>query len=378
MGRFSTTQRRRMTNPTRLVAVVLVLGMLAACGTGGSATTSSTSPGKSDATIQPSSTGAAGEPDSGPVAFYSSMTAENIQPVLDEFTAATGIEVELFALGSSEINARLEQEVVAGRITADIVHTSSLAGVHGFHERGWLAEACNGEYDAYVGMGVPKGWVEPCYYAPTNVNYWLPVVNANIVDVSAFPQEVSWSDIFTYAREHDLAVGTGDAENAGGWYNYYWVMRSALGREFFDQYSGLHVEAYTDNTVLANKGGNGELPVLLPLIESVYLVRKKEGAPLQALYPSDGIGGQPNTIAAIEGGPNPNGASRLIEWIMSKAGQEAIARYALARPVRTDVDVLGEGMEDFGDRPLLSYGLDWTLNTSQREEFIADWVRLFR
>ncbi|TVQ32190.1 MAG: extracellular solute-binding protein [Phycisphaeraceae bacterium] len=63
---------------------------------------------------------------------------------------------------------------------------------------------------------------------------------------------------------------------------------------------------------------------------SDYRLVKNEGRPVDAIYPDqDGIGALviPNTVARIRGGPNPENARLLIDFLLSERAEEILAHH---------------------------------------------------
>lgn len=81
------------------------------------------------------------------------------------------------------------------------------------------------------------------------------------------------------------------------------------------------------NGRLAKLVGEGEIHFGLT-DSSDYRLVKTEGSPVDAIYPDqDGIGVLviPNTVARVKGGPNPEAARRLIEFLLSDRAEELLA-----------------------------------------------------
>ena len=78
------------------------------------------------------------------------------------------------------------------------------------------------------------------------------------------------------------------------------------------------------------KKGDGEKTV----IRGTVNLPKKE--PLKIVYPTDGVINVPSPIAIFKETKNPEGAKALVDWWLSKEGQEAVVK-GWMHSVRGDV-----------------------------------------
>lgn len=130
----------------RLTGLMLVLGLvLGACGgTGASEETTATTAAETTTTAAETTTTAAettttseAEPDE-PLVLYSGRNEKFVQPVIDSFTAETGIEVDVRYAGTGELATTLTAE---GESTpADVFWAQDPAFIGGIAKQGLLTE----------------------------------------------------------------------------------------------------------------------------------------------------------------------------------------------------------------------------------------------
>lgn len=121
------------------VAVALLLG---ACGGSdeGAETTSTTTAPETTTTAASETTTTTEAPDepSGPLVLYSGRNENFVQPVIDAFTAATGIEVEVRYAGTGELATTLVAE--GDSTPADVFWAQDPAFIGGIAKQGMLTE----------------------------------------------------------------------------------------------------------------------------------------------------------------------------------------------------------------------------------------------
>ena len=73
----------------------------------------------------------------------------------------------------------------------------------------------------------------------------------------------------------------------------------------------------------------------MPLSQYLKLANTKK-EPLKGIYPTDGVINVPSPIAIFKETKNPEGAKALVDWWLSKEGQEAVVK-GWMHSVRGDV-----------------------------------------
>lgn len=122
-----------------------------------------------------------------------------------------------------------------------------------------------------------------------------------------------------------------------------------LGEEtadaFFRSLRSNDVRIVPGNSVVADMVVKGLTDVGVTDTDDVFL-RKTEGRSIESVLPDqDGIGTLviPATVTLIKGAPHPIEAKRLIDYLLSKEVEAALARHAGHMPVRPAENVAGAG-----------------------------------
>ena len=99
--------------------------------------------------------------------------------------------------------------------------------------------------------------------------------------------------------------------------------------------NGIRVEE--GNSAIQNKLLTGEYAAAMILEENILKLKETKHEPLEVVYPSDGIICVPSPIAIFNTTKNPDGAKALVDWWLSKEGQQAVVK-GWMHSVRGDVE----------------------------------------
>jgi len=132
----------------------------------------------------------------------------------------------------------------------------------------------------------------------------------------------------------------------------------------------------TSSSKLAYQGvGTGEFTIGLTGEENVFKL-KEEGRPVEAVHPAEGTGLRYDAIGIIKGGPNPENAKLLLDFINSKeAHAVAAGKPFFRRSVRKDV-APPPGLKPTGEIKFFDYDVEKaarekTANLKKFEEIMA-------
>ncbi|HEY7520850.1 MAG TPA: ABC transporter substrate-binding protein [Methylomirabilota bacterium] len=90
---------------------------------------------------------------------------------------------------------------------------------------------------------------------------------------------------------------------------------------------------------------SGETPIGIALAYEVE-VAKKQGAPIDVIWPSDGVPWTFEGNGLVKGAKNPQNAKRFLDWAISKTAMASYAEWRGTGITRTDVPVSGPKITD--------------------------------
>jgi iron(III) transport system substrate-binding protein len=274
------------------------------------AVTPSVEPSLSEATPEATPDPAPG----GTIRLYTSVTQTTVDAIVAGYAAAhPEVTVEVFRAPTGELAARIAAELRDGRILGDVL---------------WLTDPLS--VQAYAAQDLLRTW-EPTEAAGIDqayrgASYWgtrfLNMVIVRGSDVAGGP--MSWSDLATSAYRDAVAIpDPGFAGSAFGALGYF-ALSSSAG---FDFYTALKangtVQVKTPDEVTAGVA-EGRFKVGMTLDNSARTAVAK-GSPVVMVWPTDGAIAMYSPIGVVEATANAPAAESLVEFVLSEAGQVAIA-----------------------------------------------------
>jgi iron(III) transport system substrate-binding protein len=290
------------------------------------------------------------------ITFYTDLDPQEAQPLIDAFTADTGISVELFTGGSASVLARWQSEEASDVHVADVVNFSGAAGYDAVATEGFNTPIPD-SVDFLEGDR-PDNAFDPD-------RMWFSTT-ATVVGIAYNPDNVSqseaptgWSDLTDPAWKGELTLPAPTLSTATAAY-FQMANDTALGKDFL-------VALSEQDPVVTQKSGDtvsalvtGDTTIGMANDNAVW-AQKRAGAPLEFVYPADGQPVLMNYVMLAKNAPNPDGAAQFLQFL---ASTEAGALYAETGQFSalSSVPPLGEG------RPGLSDLVAWPLDGAELVE----------
>lgn len=268
---------------------------------------------------------------------YSGRAERLIKPVLDAFTAKTGIQVDLLSSGTTELVNRLKAE--SDRTPADVLITN---------DAGSLELARTADLLRPLDMPDIERAIPPQYRAADNSwiglsgRFWAIVYNTTLVKPD---QIVSILDLAGPAWKDKIAI-----PNAGSEYLQAGVsvIRASVGDERTKKFlEGLKhnagTQVYQKSSQIVDAVAKGQ--VALGIVNHYYVYRHltaQPGAPIAVLMPDQqegGMGAIMNVagVGVLKHTRHFDGAKRLVEFLVAPAGQQLFAELDKEYPLHPDV-----------------------------------------
>jgi ABC-type Fe3+ transport system substrate-binding protein len=149
----------------------------------------------------------------------------------------------------------------------------------------------------------------------------------------------SWKDLLK--PEYKGKITSWDSRRAGSAQTTVGYLNALFGEEYLkDLFVGQQVVLSADYRQLAESVARGTYPIGIGLVQANIEQFRKEGLPLERLFPTDGPGsltGGFGTVHPIKNSQNPNAGALFVNWFASREAQEIWEREMMETSLRNDV-----------------------------------------
>jgi iron(III) transport system substrate-binding protein len=295
-------------------------------------------------------------PAAGSVTLYTSVTQDTIDAVLAAFAEQhPEVPVEVFRAPTGELDARIATELRSSGIGADVLWVSDPLSLQRYEADGLLApltgpgiEAVPAEYRTAASVGTRL----------------LDLVMVAGQDVTPLPTD--WADLADPAYANAVAIPdpgfAGSAFAALGSF----AGQADLGLDFYQRLKDNGAVQVASPVDVMTGVAEGVYDVGISL-DKIVNDAISDGSPIQLVWPASGAIAVYSPAAIVAGSPDEAAARTFIDFLVSPAGQAAIAASGW-QPVLPGVDWTSQGASVSPDWPTL-FGQQSTLLEGYRAIF---------
>ncbi len=252
------------------------------------------------------------------------------------------------------------------------------------------ADVMWGVFNDYMVSSARKGLLEPYaakesqaiaarFKAPDNM--WQGVtlvtvafaVNQKKMAELKLPAPKTWADLTDPKYKGHIVMS--NPSTSGTAYLLLASHVSRLGEDKAFQY----YDALDKNLSQVTKSGgapgrmaaSGETPIGIALGYEVEVARK-QGAPIDVIFPSDGVAWTFEANGLVKGAKNPVNAKRFLDWAVSKSAMGAYAEWRGTAISRTDVAVSGPKVTDMN---LIK--IDFVKAAEDKDRLVKKWLEKY-
>jgi len=261
----------------------------------------------------------------GKLVLYTSQPNTDAQQTIDAFKALyPKVEVSFVRDGTPRVMAKLRAEIEAGSPQADVLLIADSVTMEGLKQEGRLLAHEAADVSAY-----PAG-----IHDPQKMWFSTKLITTGIVyNSKAALKPTSWADLTKPEVKNLLAMPS--PLNSGAALIHTMTLAGNLpgGWRYYEQ--------LRDNGALA-AGGNGDILRQVATGEKLYgmivdfmpIREKGKGAPVEFVFPSEGVSAVGEPIAILKSTKNPEAAKAFVDFLISREGQALALRqgYVAAHP----------------------------------------------
>ena len=281
----------------------------------------------------------------GKVVWYTSLALPSSEKVAKLFEAAyPGLKVEVHRTGSQRILQRVMQELGANIKNVDVIHTSDAGHYVLLKEKKLLMK-----YTPAGVEGFPAGFKDRDGYH-YGLRATVTVIAYNTKAVSAAEAPRTWKDLLDPKWKGKLV--TAHPGYSGVIATHVLALVHLHGWEYWKQLAQNKLMLVQSAVDPGGVVASGERPVAVNGGDYTFYQLKKQGNPVEIVYPKEGVPlvVSPSAIAAFA--PHPNAAKLFTDFIFGPDVQQVLAdteglytghpgvKYPADRPKLTDLRLL--------------------------------------
>ena len=248
----------------------------------------------------------------GSVLVYGTSSVAALQSDAEKFQRDYGIPVTFVQLTSGPITARVNQEIKAGGISADIVMNADRLAMSGWAASGALGKLPEIQYPDRTE-----------FLAPIQLGYHGVAFNTDAVK-KANVTLTTWHDVLNPAFSGQVVLGSPRISPAFTQLYYALLKDPNYGQAFFEKLVAMHPRVVDTPALVAQLTASGEAALGFPSsrYDTAAIRAKNPSAPVDHAY-LDIVTLAPTYIAISAKPKHPNTAKLFALWMLSPAGQVA-------------------------------------------------------
>ena len=276
------------------------------------------------------------------------------------------IKTSFVRLQAGALYAKLMAERQAKSFLVDAMQISDLGFVLDLQKRNGYMSYISPEMAAY----------KPEYKSkPEGYWTWGTIIMAGIAynpkTVPAAEAPKSWKDVLDPKWAGQVSV---KVSNSGLEHETWYELKRLYGDDYFKKLGELKPRAFDSYVQQYDRMVNGQDKIIHTAQYSGYLEFKAKGAPVEFVYPADGLPAGPETWGLIAEAPHPAAAQLFLDWFLSVRGQKAIGEALYLNSARADAPPPPGGVSV--EKLKLLFPTDWADFISTRPAFAKMWDRM--
>lgn len=249
--------------------------------------------------------------------LYTSQPNEDAQMTVTAFEKAhPDIKVKWIRDGTTKLTARLQAELVAGGAAPDVLLIADSVTMESLKKQDLLAAYQSPEasrYDAqlydpqgyYYGTKLITTGIAYNTRAPVKPGSWQDLLKPELKNMTTLP-----SPLYSGAAQIHMATLMNDPQLGVAWYEKM-KANGAMPQ------SG---NGAVMNAITSGSKGYGVL------VDYMAIREKAKGAPIEFVFPKEGVSIVTEPVAMLKNAKNPDGAKAFIDFVLSDAGQRLVLK----------------------------------------------------
>lgn len=278
----------------------------------------------------------------GTLTLYTSQPNNDAQQTIDAFMEMhPDVQVTFVRDGTTMIMARLQAELEAGSSPADLLLIADSVTMEDLARDGRLMAYPEADVTAY----------DEAIQDPERM--WFPtklITTGIIYNTNAPMQPTSWNDLLSEEAWGQVAMPSPLTSGAALIHTQAIVANLNQGWDYYEQLAANGAQASGGNGGVLQSVAGGEKMYGM-IVEFLPIREKAKGAPVEFVFPAEGVSAISEPVAILANTQNPEAAKAFIDFLISREGQEMAAAQGYM-PAHPDV-AAPEGFPSLADIEIL-------------------------
>jgi iron(III) transport system substrate-binding protein len=265
----------------------------------------------------------------GTLSVYTSQPDSDIAKLAEAFRKTYPyVQVNIFRSGTEEVIARINTEVKAGKLGADVILLADAPTFEALKEKSLLLSYTSPQAQKIAPELIDTdGQYTPTKMIPTGI-----VVNTNKVkDLS----KVDWSTLVDPASKGQVVMPSPLYSGAAAYNTGIFRNQSSLGWSYFEKLKTNDAVAVKGNGDVLKRVASGEKAYGI-IVDFMVFRAKQQGSPVDFVYPNSGVTVITEPVAIVKTAQNLDAAKAFVDFTLSEEGQKLAVSLGYL-PVRSDV-----------------------------------------
>lgn len=249
--------------------------------------------------------------------LYTSQPNEDGQMTVSAFEKAhPDIEVKWIRDGTTKLTARLQAELAAGGAAPDVLLIADSVTMESLKKQDLLAAYRSPEASRYdAQLYDPQGYYYGTKLITTGIAYhtrapvkpasWQDLLKPELKNMSTLP-----SPLYSGAAQIHMATLMNDPQLGFAWYQKL-------------KANGAMPQSGNGGVMSAITSGSKAYGVL---VDYMAIREKAKGAPIDFVFPKEGVSIVTEPVAMMKNAKNPDGAKAFIDFVLSDEGQRLVLK----------------------------------------------------
>jgi iron(III) transport system substrate-binding protein len=154
----------------------------------------------------------------------------------------------------------------------------------------------------------------------------------------------------------------------------WYELKNLYGDEYFQKLGELKPRGFDSYVQQFDRMVSGQDTIVHTAQYSAYLLAKAKGAPIEFVFPEEGLTLTPGVLGLVAEAPHPNAAQLFMDWFLSVPGQKIYDEISSLSSPRTDAPPPPGGIAI--DKIKLLYPKDWQAFLATHDQFVKVWSKV--